>query len=626
MKPQTQLNPSTNPSKQRGPRKVVEPPRVPPIGRSGRNRDATIECWAKALELRDRETEGHSRRVVEMSVRLARSMGLGREDLIQVRRGSFLHDIGKIGIPDSILLKPGPLDETEWAIMRTHPELAVEILRPIEYLRPALGIPYCHHEKWDGSGYPRGLRAEQIPLEARIFAVVDIWDALGHDRPYRRAWSTDRVIEHIRASAGTHLDPRVVEAFLSLIAGTPTKPGRMRKPRSVRPLVQYDSAERIRLASLKAFDILDTPPEPCYEDIVLLASHLCESPIALVSFVDSDRQWFKAKRGLDESQTSRAVSFCAQAILGSDLFIVPDASADFRFADNPLVASGPKIRFYAGMPLIVPDGSALGTLCVIDRVPRQGLTPEQEHGLRALAKEVVSHLQLRRQAIELERAAASRRSLEVRLSDQLRRAHELNVQLEAQRRDLEEANNRLLEMASTDPLTGLKNRRVFQDLLDTACEATKTASDDRSQKASRFSLVMVDIDSFKKLNDTFGHRAGDEALRQAATLLRRSLRNEDVIARFGGEEFVVFLPNADAKLAGRIAERLRKTVADAVWPHTPLTISLGIATAVAGEKSLRLIDRADQALYHSKRSGRNRVSHFDDLPLRTDPLPLREVG
>ncbi|MBI4316523.1 MAG: HD-GYP domain-containing protein, partial [Chloroflexi bacterium] len=132
------------------------------------------------------------------------------------RRGALLHDIGKMGVPDSILLKPGPLTDEEWVIMRLHPQLAYDMLSPINYLRSALDIPYCHHEKWDGTGYPRGLKGEQIPLAARPFAVVDVWDALRSDRPYRAAWPEEKVIEHIKAGSGSHFDPQVVEAFLGL--------------------------------------------------------------------------------------------------------------------------------------------------------------------------------------------------------------------------------------------------------------------------------------------------------------------------------------------------------------------------------------------------------------------------
>ncbi len=176
--------------------------------------DCTLEGWSKALDLRDKETEGHTLRVTEAAMTLAHVMTLPDDDVIQVRRGALLHDIGKMGVPDSILLKPGPLTEDEWAVMRMHPVYAYELLSPIQFLRPALDIPYCHHEKWDGSGYPRGLKDEQIPLNARLFAVVDVWDALSSERPYRAAWSVGKVRDHIAQASGSHFDPRVVQVFL----------------------------------------------------------------------------------------------------------------------------------------------------------------------------------------------------------------------------------------------------------------------------------------------------------------------------------------------------------------------------------------------------------------------------
>jgi putative nucleotidyltransferase with HDIG domain len=176
--------------------------------------NATIEGWSRALDLRDKETEGHSLRVTELTLKLARLMGMKDAQLIDVKRGALLHDIGKMGVPDAILLKPGPLTEEEWEIMRRHPQYAFELLSPIAYLRNALDIPYCHHEKWDGTGYPRGMKGDQIPLSARIFAVVDVWDALTSERPYRPAWSTSKALDYLRENSGSHFDPQVVNVFL----------------------------------------------------------------------------------------------------------------------------------------------------------------------------------------------------------------------------------------------------------------------------------------------------------------------------------------------------------------------------------------------------------------------------
>lgn len=175
--------------------------------------DVTLAGWSRALDLRDRETEGHSERVAEMAVQLARRLGLDGDELTHVRRGALLHDIGKLGVPDAILQKPGPLDAAERAIMNSHTVHAYEMLAPVEYLRPAMDIPYCHHEKWDGTGYPRGLQGEHIPLAARLFAVVDVWDALRSDRPYRRAWTDSDALDYIQTRSGSHFDPMVVRAF-----------------------------------------------------------------------------------------------------------------------------------------------------------------------------------------------------------------------------------------------------------------------------------------------------------------------------------------------------------------------------------------------------------------------------
>jgi HD-GYP domain-containing protein (c-di-GMP phosphodiesterase class II) len=179
--------------------------------------DATIEGWARALELRDMETEGHSRRVVDTTIELARQLGIEESQLVHVRQGALLHDIGKMGVPDSILQKTDSLTDEEWEIIYQHPVYANKWLTPISYLKPALDIPYCHHERWDGSGYPRGLEGEQIPLAARIFAVVDVWDALRSDRPYRKKWSKKKTRAYILEHSGKQFDPDVVEAFLALI-------------------------------------------------------------------------------------------------------------------------------------------------------------------------------------------------------------------------------------------------------------------------------------------------------------------------------------------------------------------------------------------------------------------------
>ncbi|MEJ2485328.1 MAG: HD domain-containing phosphohydrolase [Anaerolineales bacterium] len=180
----------------------------------------TLEAWVRALEIRDQYTAGHTQRALDLTLRLATKMGIPDEMLVHITRGVLLHDIGKLAISDNILRKTGPLDSEEWASMREHPKFAYNLLKPIQYLRPALDIPYCHHEKWDGSGYPQGISGDAIPYPARIFSVVDVWDALTTDRPYRRAWPKDDALNYIRSKAGTEFDPKVVDEFVGLVSTT----------------------------------------------------------------------------------------------------------------------------------------------------------------------------------------------------------------------------------------------------------------------------------------------------------------------------------------------------------------------------------------------------------------------
>ncbi len=184
--------------------------------------DMTLQGWARALEYRDGETEGHSQRATRLCVALARKLGCAEEDIRNIRRGAYLHDIGKMAIPDRILFKPGPLDDEEWEIMKQHPVLALKLISEIPFLKPAIGIPYSHHEHWDGTGYPEGLKGEEIPLAARIFTVVDHWDALSSDRPYRQAWAREKIISHLQGNAGKIYDPQIVDAFLTIIRESET--------------------------------------------------------------------------------------------------------------------------------------------------------------------------------------------------------------------------------------------------------------------------------------------------------------------------------------------------------------------------------------------------------------------
>lgn len=329
--------------------------------------------------------------------------------------------------------------------------------------------------------------------------------------------------------------------------------------------------EAARIAALRRYDILDTLPEQAYDDVTLLAAQICATPIALVSLVDLERQWFKSHHGIDSAQTPRDWAFCAHAINSPEtLFTVEDATTDPRFIDNPLVTGDPGIRFYAGAPLVTPDGHALGTLCAIDRVPRQ-LDAQQRASLMALSRQVMAQLELRRTV----------------------------SQLTEHRRLLELERTRLTAESITDPLTGLLNRRGFGARIN-----------EEIARAERYghglSLLLADIDHFKTYNDSFGHPAGDRALRRVGAILEASVRNADTVARVGGEEFAIILPNTDREGALTLAHRCRTAVEQSDWARRGITISIGVALYdVDSESTEALMEQADRALYAAKDLGRN---------------------
>jgi diguanylate cyclase (GGDEF)-like protein len=345
-----------------------------------------------------------------------------------------------------------------------------------------------------------------------------------------------------------------------------------------------------RLESLRSYAILDSQAEQAYDDIVSLASHICGVPIALISLVDEDRQWFKARVGLDVAQTPRSQAFCAHAILQPDqLMEVPDATQDPRFADNPLVTGDPGIRFYAGVPFVASSGMALGTVCVIDRVPRT-LTPAMAVALKALSRQVTALLSLRRTVAEL------------RLLTQAQAQQQ--KQLDSYRKQLEEVNRDLSEQTQRDPLTGLKNRRAFDHILREELS--------RAQRVqSSLGLLMVDVDHFKPFNDAFGHVAGDAALQQIANVLQAQVRSYDHVARYGGEEFAVVLPDSQQEEVLAVANRVRAAVEAMPSAHRSFTVSVGAAMAILIDTPTRLVERADKALYQAKHQGRNGVVALD---------------
>ena len=338
------------------------------------------------------------------------------------------------------------------------------------------------------------------------------------------------------------------------------------------------------MAALRAYEILDTPPEQAYDDLLTIAAGICNAPMGAVTLVDGDRQWFKARRGLAATETSREVSFCGHAILDPDnVFVVGDATRDARFVDNPFVTDDPSIRFYAGAPLLAPGGEAVGTLCVFDDRPHD-MTEAQIEAMRALSRQVTVVLELRRASMLLRHQAREREWYEQQM-----------LQYQA---ELETRNADLAELSRTDALTGLPNRRAFDAALDAALA--------NGEPSRGTAVALVDIDHFKTINDLQGHPAGDAVLADVARVLRTSAGNQATVARYGGEEFALLLSNVDAIGAELQAEYVREAVQN-LPTGFPVTVSVGVALRRRDEAAAALIERADQALYGAKRGGRNRV-------------------
>jgi diguanylate cyclase (GGDEF)-like protein len=342
---------------------------------------------------------------------------------------------------------------------------------------------------------------------------------------------------------------------------------------------EFPSNEKERQQSLSSLNILDTAIEERFERVTRLASRLIGVPIAAISLIDSNRQWFKSIQGLDASESSREISFCGHTILGNEVLIVEDATQDERFVDNPFVTENPGIRFYAGCPLRSPDGHKIGSLCVIDREPRT-LTASQLEDLKDLAA-----------MVEVEIKSNHLAAAQIRMNEELTQAKRAVL---------------------VDPLTRLWNRGGADEFL-------ARQHQNAVQNKEKFCLAMMDIDFFKKINDTYGHAAGDEVLREVARRILRGIRSEDFACRMGGEEFLLVIADPAATdalvVAQRVREAIRSTPVVVDGQSIPVTISMGLAyfdpaAIVSPEEVIRL---ADAGLYRAKQTGRDRIiSHIEN--------------
>lgn len=340
-------------------------------------------------------------------------------------------------------------------------------------------------------------------------------------------------------------------------------------------IVPADETER--LAALRQTGLLDSEPEHAYDDLVAIATGICGTPMGAISLIDTDRQWFKARIGIDAPETSRQSAFCAHTILTpDDLLIVPDATLDARFSGNEFVVGGPGVRFYAGAPLRARGGEALGSLCVIDSVPRT-LEPFQLDALRSLSRQVGALIELR----------LAYRSLRHQMDERQWYERQLLAQ-----------NEQLAEQTRTDALTSLPNRRAFDVALAKAVE--------QAQRGGALSLAMIDVDHFKIVNDLHGHPRGDEILVAVAQVIHDQRGRQGFCARYGGEEFALLMPDIGDDTAEYQCEFLREGV-QAIATGIPVTASVGLTSYRSGDSGASMLARADQALYEAKRGGRNRV-------------------
>jgi diguanylate cyclase (GGDEF)-like protein len=373
----------------------------------------------------------------------------------------------------------------------------------------------------------------------------------------------------------------------------------MRKPGDATLfLPTFDEPQR--LAAVRRLELLDMPTEPEFDELTGFAASICEVPISIISLIDERREWYISSRGVQNRELPLELTFCQYTVAQDDLLVVEDTRLDERFVEHPAVTCEQGVRFYAGISIYSPDGQPVGTLCVADRTPRQ-LTSQQLRTLRTLAHQTNARLAMREQRLVLESALASTRVANARLE-----ASEREVRL--YQHELEAANAKLLAMATTDSLTGLLNRRAFHERLSTEFALAR-------RNGAPLSLLMLDVDNFKLCNDTHGHDAGDRTLTQFARVLQHSVRETDLVVRYGGEEFVVLLPDTCEASAKLLGERILTAVRSAAWPLGAVTSSAGCATMTeVTSDGLHLVSQADEALYAAKRAGKDRVVlHGDNV-------------
>ncbi len=534
-----------------------------------------VLALARTVDARDSYTGSHSEHLAVWTEAVARELGCGEDERRAIRWGALLHDIGKIGVPDEVLRKPSPLTEDEWAIMRRHPSIGEEILRPVERMVSVAALVRHHQERWDGTGYPDGLRGEMIPLGARIIAVADAYSAMMDDRAYRKGRRKEEALQVLRRGAGTQFDPRVVEVFCRILeegAVTATSPqaeedtaARPAVQAIARSLTQVRQAGRLMPAMADVAKRLLRPLDLAMvlEEILSQIQDVFAYPMCAICLLDEHRHELRvvAQRGHDPAATAglpgrveehgvlRWVARHGRPYYAANAMRDPLCAAEVAGAASQVA-----------YPLIV-DGRVIGVLHVASPVP-DAFPPDVRDALETFA------------------TLAGLAILRARRDDELQR------------------------LALTDGLTGLANHRALWDTLER--EVARARRDARP-----LSVVIVEIDQFKITNDRLGHLEGDTILRAVAQELTQHTRAGDLAARLGGDEFVLVLPGASKAEAVQIAERIRGRITDIPrgMEGKRLTVSVGVAGLPDdGGEARALVDAADHAMYQAKYIGGNRVN------------------
>ncbi len=525
---------------------------------------STVEAFALAIDAKDRYTQEHIGRVRKLAVAIARRLGLSDADVQAIEIGAALHDVGKLGIPEHILNKPGRLTDDEFTLVKKHAEIGARILEPVNFPGPVMGVVKHHHEKWDGSGYPDGLVGQDIPLGGRILAVADVYDALTSDRPYREGWTHERALLHIQDSTGTHFDPSVVAAFEQVIIENPSLAAVTVRPDAV----STEVATAINRASFEYTTIFEVSQVLSTIRDVRETTDMVAERIRILFQADT------CAIILRSGSIARAVS-------------VSGMNADFFNAARIDRKTGPTFTTIESGVGYVGDYDSTDLMLQAATaawfVPRTAMVAPMEVNGRVVGTINLYHQRVGGFDDEDLRILTNVGGFVARGIDN---ANELEEHRES---------------AITDVLTGLRNARYLTTVVERAVVRAEASS-------VPFSILMLDLDNFKKINDSYGHVFGNEVLKSLGNTVDSVLRDKDVVARYAGDEFVVLLPDTDKTSAKHIAQRLSAAISEMSLTHigeTTQRVSISASIGIAmfpdhGTDLESLLHHADCAMYESK--------------------------